>query len=132
MVERIQGPGLPARTPARTAARGGGFRLPAGEAAAAASGVAGLSASGLLALQSPMTAAERDAAAARRGEALLRELDTLQHGLLSGRLRESALRRLAQLSAGEAGADPALRETLEALSLRARVELARHGRADVR
>jgi hypothetical protein len=43
---------------------------------------------------------------------------------------EGRLRRLAALAEGEAGSDPELREILEALSLRARVqaELARPAR----
>lgn len=128
MVEGIRGYGPAGRSSARAGATRAGFRLeddaPARVAAAAAPG--GIA--GLHALQDGVSAAERDAAAARRGGALLAGLDTLQRGLLAGRVADSALRRLAALAEGEAGADPALRETVEALSLRAKVELARLGR----
>ena len=127
MVEGIRSYGLSGRIGSRSGTARAGFRLeedaPAPVPAAAPVGVAGLHA-----LQGGMSAAERDDAAARRGRALLAELDGLQRSLLAGRVAESALRRLAALAEGEAGADPALREAVEALSLRARVELARLGR----
>jgi hypothetical protein len=128
MVEGIRGYGLAGRIGGRGGTGRAGFRLgddaPAPVAAAAAVGAV----AGLHALQGEVSAAERDAAAARRGTALLGELDTLQRGLLDGRVADSALRRLAALTEGEVGADPGLRETVEALTLRARVELARLGR----
>ncbi len=73
-----------------------------------------------------MSDRERDDAAQRRGHALLEEMEAMRRDLLRGALPAARLSRLAVLAEGEAGADPALREVVEALSLRARVELARH------
>jgi len=84
---------------------------------------------GLLGLQQSWTPAERDAAAQRRGQGLLRELRGLQLALLSGERDPASLARVALLSEGEAGADPALREIIAEISLRARVELARYAAA---
>ncbi len=115
----------------RGGSRAGGFsvRLGAGgaEGAAAAGGVAPVGL-GMLALQESGTAMERNAAARRRAEALLEELQGLQADLLLGGATEARrLARLAALETGEDGADPALRETVQAIVLRARVELARRG-----
>ncbi|WP_424812747.1 flagellar assembly protein FliX [Roseococcus sp. YIM B11640] len=114
---------------ARRAAGATGFRLPTGQGegraeSAGAAEAAGLSGA-LLGLQSGWTDAERDDAARRRGNAALEELSALQLALLSGRADPARLRRLAQLAEGEAGADPSLREVLQAISLRARIELMR-------
>ena len=111
----------------------GGFRL--GGAApsasvAAAQGVAGVQALGLLGIQETAPAAERDARARRRGQALLEELSALQAGLLAGRADPARLRALAALTRGETAADPALAAAVAAISLRARVELARLGLED--
>lgn len=110
---------------------GGGFsvRLGAGgaEGAAAPGGVAPVGL-GMLALQESGTAMERDAAARRRADSLLQELQGLQMELLAGGAAEPGrLARLAALETGEDGADPVLREAVQAIVLRARVELARHG-----
>lgn len=105
---------------------GAGFALPEAERApesAAAGSVTG--SLGLIGLQQGFSDAERDAAAQRRGHAVLEELEGLQLALLSGRIDAGRLSRLAQLAEGEAGADPALRDILRAISLRARIELAR-------
>jgi hypothetical protein len=126
---RVNGIGGSA-VPARRAARAGGFGLPGAEPgpaarpAAAASGVAAL-----LALQegegpgAPAPAAER---ARRRARAALQELGGLQLDLLRGTADPARLERLAAL-AGTASevADPALRDALEEVRLRVRVELAR-------
>ncbi len=130
-IGRIGGPGGVAA--AGRAARPGraGFALPGGggataaEAAHAGSAVAapGL---GLLALQSGQQDGERDAAARRRADSLLEDLAGLQAELLGGTADSARLARLAALaSSGEAGADPGLREVVEAIALRAQVELAR-------
>lgn len=114
-------------------AQGGGFRLGAtgaGAAAAPAQGVAGPQGVSLLALQECAPAAERDARARRQGQALIEELTALQAGLLAGRLDPARLRALAALCAGEAAADPALAAAIGAIRLRARVELARLGLDD--
>ncbi len=103
-------------------AQGGGFRLGAtgaGAAAAPAQGVAGPQGVSLLALQECAPVAERDARARRQGQALIEELTALQAGLLAGRL-----------DPGEAAADPALAAAIGAIRLRARVELARLGLDD--
>ena len=73
------------------------------------------------------SAAERDAAARRRAGSLLDELRALQSELLAGRAEPGRLARLAALEGGEEGADPALREVVQAVVLRARVEMARRG-----
>ncbi len=108
---------------------GGGATAAAADAGAAA-GAAPVAA-GLLALQAMAppgpSAAERDAAASHRAEALLEALGRLQRGLLGGALDREALERLAALGTGEDGADPALRAVVRAIALRAAVELARRG-----
>lgn len=110
-------------------ARGAGFRLHATDSqapeAASASPVGAVT---LLAVQEAGAAAERDARGRQRAAQMLDELGRLQADLLAGRADPAALERLAQLSAGEAPDDPALAEILAAVSLRARIELARRGR----
>ena len=69
----------------------------------------------------------RDAAARRRAASILDELQGLQAELLGGRADPARLARLAALQSGEEGADPALREAVRAIALRARIELARRG-----
>ena len=69
--------------------------------------------------------------ARRRGQDLLAELAALQRALLSdaaeGGVPVQQLRRLEQLAAEvPAAADPRLREVMEAITLRVRVELARY------
>lgn len=115
---------------ARPVARGRpGFTLGGAAPAESAAGTGGVGAVGLglLAVQQGHSNEERDAAARRRADALLEELAALQRELLGGGADPARLQRLAQLTAGEAGADPALREVVEAVSLRAQVELARRG-----
>jgi len=121
-IRGFQGPGRLA-APRRTTASG--FALPESAAQGAAAAEAIAPRLGVLGLQEGWSAAERDAAASRRGAALLRELEALQLGLLAGRLDASRLTRLALLAEGEAGADPELRTIIQAISLRARIELAR-------
>lgn len=103
----------------------GRFQLPA--AAAEAQPAASLQATGILALQAGWSPADADAAAQRRGQAILKELEGLQLTLLGGAADPARLSRLALLAEGEAGADPVLREILGEISLRAQVELARQG-----
>lgn len=122
-VTRIGGGGAAARGGTRFAASG--FRLPEAQAAAtpAASPVMGTGA--MLGLEAPLTPAERDDLAQRRGGALLDELARLQRDLLRGAPDAARLRRLATLTEGEAGHNPSLREAMEAIALRVRVELAK-------
>lgn len=124
------GPGAATRAGRGPRGAGGGFRLgPGAEAAGAAAtqAAAAPSAIGLLALQETAPAAERDARARRRGEAMLRELAALQAELLAGRADPARLQALAALAEGEAAADPVLAESVAAISLRVRIELARRG-----
>jgi len=107
-----------------------GFAVAGGaEASAPATTAAGIDAVGasLLILQAENATAERDAAARQRAESLLEELRRLQLGLLGGETDRDSLHRLAALRLGEEGADPALREVVEAIALRAAIELARRG-----
>ena len=67
----------------------------------------------------------RNAAARRRAAAILDELTGLQAELLGGRRDPDRLVRLAALQGGEEGEDPVLRDALRAVSLRARIEMAR-------
>ncbi len=129
------------RSGAAAAARGagggarsaGGFTLggagagnAAGKAAsAAASAPAAAVGLSLLSLQENGGRAGRDAEARRRASSILDELRGLQAELLGGRSDPARLARLAALQAGEEGADPALREAVRAVALRARIELAR-------
>ncbi|MFC7473225.1 flagellar assembly protein FliX [Dankookia sp. GCM10030260] len=101
-----------------------GAEAPAGTAATAAAGPVGL---GLLALQEGDDRAARDQAAWRRAESILKELQALQRDLLHDGSDTKGLARLAALEMGEAGEDPLLRDAVEAVVLRAKVELARRG-----
>jgi hypothetical protein len=117
--------------PARRAGRAlGGFRLAepeAGPAAGAAAATGGVAA--LLALQEGEATApvpppaER---ARRRAQAALAELQGLQLDLLRGAADPARLDRLAGLAETAADpADPVLREAVQEVALRVRVELAR-------
>jgi hypothetical protein len=135
MPMKITGYG-PITTPGRATRPGaaqGRFRLPGNGAAGAASeardaGAAeGVSiAASLIALQETMLAAERDREARARADRMLEELAELQRGILGGRLSAARLRELAAL-ADQPGvaADGRLAEIVGAITLRARVELAR-------
>jgi hypothetical protein len=127
MVEAIRGYGVAGRTAVRARAGGAGFRLPGAEAQAseATGSVSALTGTGLLGLQDQASDAERDAAARRRGGALLDALAELQKAMLSGQVSRATLGRLAALAEGESGADPGLRDLLGQVSLRVRVELLR-------
>ena len=124
--------GIGAAAPAQGKARGGagGFRIAAGggEATREASAAGGIAPAGLglLALQEYGAEAERDQAAHRRATDILTELTALQCDMLGGSpLDPARLRRL--LESGEEGADPALREAVRSVVLRAQVELVRRG-----
>jgi hypothetical protein len=104
------------RVPDRAAAS---VRTPAGAAAPAAL-------AGLLAVQEAEGNAARDRDARRRGAMMLDELARLQRALLGGQIDPDGLRSLAALAAGADGAaDPVLAAAVRAISVRARVELAR-------
>jgi len=114
------------RPAASRRAGGSGFALPAADGPPTAAPLESVMPFALLGLQHERTRAERDAAAERRGQGLMRELQALQLALLSGGPDPASLARVALLSEGEAGADPVLQEIIAAISLRARVELALH------
>lgn len=126
MLPPIRGSYAAPRPATSRRAGGSGFALPEAEAAPGTAPLDAVTPFGLLGLQQSWSPAERDAAAQRRGQGLLRELQGLQLALLSGGGDPASLARVALLCEGEAGADPALREIILAISLRARVELLRH------
>jgi hypothetical protein len=110
-----------------------GFHLPndAPEApTTAATTCAALSLQALLSLQDVQPQAERDRRARRQGEGLLSALTRLQRALLGENGAAQELTELCTLSAqSEVADDPALRDIVAAIRLRAAVELAR---ADVK
>lgn len=99
---------------------------------AAAAGTMGVSASALLALQSSGPEPAGDRPARRRGHDMLDELAALQRDLLApSGPAPGTLRRLATLADAVPEADdPGLREAVEAIRMRAVVELARYGLMD--
>ncbi len=122
-------PGADTGAPRRASGSGGDFAV--GASATSAAGPVGGTASvagvvGMLLLQEVADAPTRDRQARRHGRALLEGLTELQRALLGDGDDSAALDRLAALveHCPEA-ADPALRATLAAVALRARVELAR-------
>jgi len=119
----------------RQSARGGRFTVADATATAPSAGteqaedVTDISLAGLLALQEEVGGGQaRDREARRRGRDLLAELAALQRALLSGPPGAERLARLADLAAAvPEAADPRLREAVNAIALRARVEAARYG-----
>lgn len=124
------GPTSPATRPvARAMVRGAGFRLPAeaAEAPAAPAAASEVMLGGMLALQEAESWAVRDREARRRGQEMLAALARLQRALLEGHRDLPGLRHLAALAEDvPQAADPRLRQALAEVTLRARVELARH------
>ena len=125
-ISRIGGPAGIGR-PAPRRADGKGFQVPeeAPQASpASAAGPIGLAA--LLALQDEEEP-PRDRAARRQARALLAELDAL-HAALLGAGGFTGLARLAALldAMPDQAADPALRDAVADIALRARIELARY------
>ena len=105
-----------------------GFSVSVGAnpAVAMTPGVAALD--GLLLLQEVEGAPERDRRARKHGRAMLDALSRLQLGLLDADGGADALANLSALAEHcPEAADPGLRDLLGAVSLRARVELARRG-----
>lgn len=133
----------PIATPARIGRASGPqgrFRVPADSTAGApseareAGGAEGVTiAASLIALQETIAAGERDREAKGRAEAMLDELAQLQRAMLGGGLSPSRLAALAAL-ADQPGvaADSRLAEVVAAVSLRAKVELARLEKAGLR
>jgi hypothetical protein len=129
------GPASPIGRPAGRLGRpAGGFSVPtAGRSGitAAAEEAPAVMLAGLLALQAEDSDEPRDREARRHGQDMLAELTGLQRVLLAdgadGGVPVDQLRRLARLAADvPAAADPRLRDVMEAITLRARVELARY------
>lgn len=129
----------PARS-GRAAGAQGRFRVPTEGGAGAASetresaAADGVSiASSLIALQETIEAGERDREAKGRADAILDELSALQRGMLGGFISPARLASLASL-ADQPGlaADPRLADLVAAVSLRARIELARLEMATLR
>jgi hypothetical protein len=121
---------LPEAPPASRGAGGIGFALPAatGAAAPAAAGALGP----LLAVQESAAEAPADQRARRRARGLLAELTALQRDLLADAVSTGRLDRLAALAreaAAGTAATPTLEEAVQAIVLRARIELARFGRS---
>ena len=101
-----------------------GFRLRARQAAV---GTAAVPVSGGLWALGATLPSPRDVLARRRGRAMLSGLGELQRALLAGQPESGALQSLAGLVEGEDGEDPEMAEAMQALALRARIELARRG-----
>lgn len=121
--------GIAGRNGLARAVRGrAGFALgaePSGTAAAVAA-PAMTAGAGLFALQEDERPGRRNTRAQQRADTLLAELRGLQLDLLGAGLPDRArLDRLRTLEEGEDGADPALREAVRGLALRAAIELAR-------
>lgn len=87
----------------------------------------------ILALQSEEDPGERKRRSARRGLAILGALDGLKAGLLFGRVAPAEIDRIARGLREPAGGsgDPGLDTIVAEIELRARVELAKLGRADL-
>ena len=106
--------------------QGTAFTLGTGSPAAAAALSAAAPLDGLLLLQEMEEAPDRDRRARKHGRAVLDGLARLQAALLGGEPDPVALRTLgALLEQAPEAADPALRDMLGAITLRAEVELAR-------
>jgi hypothetical protein len=98
---------------------------------AAVSGASSISSiEALISAQAISGEQERSQMAKARAEELLERLDALRQGLLDGRLSEDALNGLVDLVKTERAQadDPGLSETLDAIELLAKVELAKLGR----
>ena len=133
-IERVQGGSAAPQTSARPAPQGGAafasaLEAGAGRAPESPTGVAGASAlASMLTLQEFGGGQVREREARRRGQGLLAALAALQRDLLSGGDGSEALQRLADLTATAADPDDRqLGAILNAITLRARVELARRG-----
>ncbi len=125
------GPASPAgRTSTRSEQPAAGFAVsvpPRARAADAPVEPPAVMLAGLLALQAEDCDESRDRAARRRGQDLLASLAALQRALLSeAGVPVDQLRQLEQMVAdAPLASDPHLREILDAITLRVRVELAR-------
>ncbi|MBV9811897.1 MAG: hypothetical protein JO326_04050 [Acetobacteraceae bacterium] len=93
---------------------------------AAAIAIAPVELNAVLSVQEHEADAADDRAARRNGDDILDELAAVQRDLLTGGVTATRLQRVAALAEVQRQtADPALRVLVEAIALRARVELAR-------
>ncbi len=129
IINGLGGPQPPARSTTGRTAAGGNFVLPdsAEPEAAGVAGAANIGAlDGMLALQEMQGDSVGDRLARRRGHSILKMLTRLQMAQLGGAADEDTLQTLAELAEGIPPADdPQLAAVLQAVTLRARVELAR-------
>lgn len=108
----------------RVLAEGAAGAAPEAREAGAAENVS--IAASLIALQESMAAGERDREAHQRADQMLDELAALQRAMLGGAISPARLASLASLADHPGlAADPRLGELVAAVSLRAKVELAR-------
>lgn len=112
------------------AAGGARFTLDAGGATAKAAPMAPVSILGgldaLIAIKSEDNTRERRRRSARRGQVMLDVLDELKLALLSGRMTPELQARLsAALQGADISGDPRLDGIIDAIELRAEVELAK-------
>ncbi len=112
--------------PRAGAAPAEGFRVPAPAAPGTMARAAAMAP--ISALSATMPSA-RDVAARRRATGLLNGLSALQREMLGARHDAAALAKLPGLVDGEDGEDPALVELLQAMALRARIEMLRRDRS---
>ncbi|MCC6719734.1 MAG: hypothetical protein IT555_17770 [Acetobacteraceae bacterium] len=126
VVIRGVGAAGPVGADGRQARAAGGFRLPQARPAAAglAAGVEEVGLAGMLALQEMPERESADRQARKRGRDLLAALTAMQRGMLG--LDGGDAGELARLAADVPAADdPGLRAAVDAIALRARIELAR-------
>ena len=144
---RIDSRAAPTATPAASAAAAartasaptarfevGGRKSPTANAAGGARASAPLATlDAILALQQePEDNAERKRRSARRGQGLLDALDSLKIALIGGTISPGDLSRIATSLAGAGpSGDPGLDDVVAQIELRAKVELAKLGRADL-
>ena len=127
-IERIGGSAVP--LPARRIRSAGGFTVGtvAAEQAGGSGPTAALTAAGLFTVLEDAIEPPQDRAARRHGRALLTALSSLQALVLAGD-PSAGLGPLAELLCDvPAPVTPALASALDAVLLRARIELARYGR----
>jgi len=128
------GPVAASRNAGGAARAGGRFSLDGPGGAHAANGASGprplASIDSLLAIQETPDPLARKRKAIRRGTDMLDILDDMKIGLLAGTISESELARLMRTVEDRRDEipDPDLEGILDEIELRARVELAKHGR----
>ena len=110
---------------------GGRFSIsaPTGREAARANAAAPLATLDAILMLQEEDPRERKRRQAERGRDLLDGLDRLKAGLLSGSVSLGDVEALARRLDGEPTGDPGLDETLAAIELRVKVELAKLGRS---